>query len=140
MKILILNGPNLNHLGKREPEIYGNQSFEDYSSELQFKFKNAELSYVQSNHEGELIDQLQEAEKDFGGIVLNAAGFSHTSVAIADAVKMISIPVIEVHISNIFAREEFRHHSFISPHVAGIIVGCGLKGYQMAVQKLIDDE
>lgn len=140
MKILILNGPNLNRLGTREPGIYGGQSFGDYFSKLQFEFENTALSYEQSNSEGTLIDKLQEAEQQYGGVVLNAAGYSHTSVAIADAVKMIALPVVEVHISNIFARENFRHHSYISPHAAGVIIGCGLEGYQLAIQKLIDDE
>lgn len=140
MKILILNGPNLNRLGTREPGIYGGQSFGDYFSKLQFEFENTALSYEQSNSEGTLIDKLQEAEQQYDGVVLNAAGYSHTSVAIADAVKMIALPVVEVHISNIFARENFRHHSYISPHAAGVIIGCGLEGYQLAIQKLIDDE
>ncbi|MFZ0489865.1 MAG: type II 3-dehydroquinate dehydratase [Salegentibacter sp.] len=137
MKLLILNGPNLNLLGTREPETYGNKSFEDFFSELQFKFRNVELSYFQSNSEGEIIDQLHKANSDFDGIVLNAAAYTHTSVAIADAVKAIDTPVVEVHISNIHAREEFRHRSFIAPNAKGVILGFGLKSYELAIQSFI---
>lgn len=137
MKLLILNGPNLNLLGTREPETYGSKNFEDYFSELQFKFRNVELSYFQSNSEGAIIDQLHEANTDFDGIVLNAAAYTHTSVAIADAVKAIDTPVVEVHISNTHAREEFRHHSFIAPNAKGVILGFGLKSYELAIQSFL---
>ncbi len=137
MKIIIINGPNLNLLGKREPDIYGNQSFEDFFKSLQEKYPNLELFYYQSNIEGELIDKIQETGFSFDGIILNAAAYTHTSVGIVDAVKAIQTPVIEVHISNTFAREEFRHHSFISPNAAGIIVGFGLKSYELALLSLL---
>jgi len=134
MKIIIINGPNLNLLGKREPTIYGNDSFEDYFKSLQNKYPKVELVYFQSNIEGELIDKLHEVGFSYDGIVLNAAAYTHTSVGIADAVKAIETPVVEVHISNVYNREEFRHHSYISPYANGIIVGMGLKGYDLAVQ------
>ncbi len=134
MKIIIINGPNLNLLGKREPTIYGNDSFEDYFKTLQKKYPKVELAYFQSNIEGELIDKLHEVGFSYDGIVLNAAAYTHTSVGIADAVKAIETPVVEVHISNVYNREEFRHHSYISPNANGIIVGMGLKGYDLAVQ------
>jgi 3-dehydroquinate dehydratase-2 len=137
MKIIIINGPNLNLLGKREPDIYGNQSFEDFFKSLQEKYPNLELFYYQSNIEGELINKIQETGFSFDGIILNAAAYTHTSVGIGDAVKAIQTPVIEVHISNTFAREEFRHHSFISPNAAGIIVGFGLKSYELALLSLL---
>ncbi|MBB4118945.1 3-dehydroquinate dehydratase-2 [Mesonia hippocampi] len=134
MKILIINGPNLNLLGAREPDIYGAVTFEDYFTQLQFRFKTLELSYFQSNHEGELIDKLQEAQENFQGVVLNAAAYTHTSIAIADTVKAIKIPVVEVHISNIHTREDFRKHSYIAPYTKGVIVGFGLEGYALAIQ------
>jgi len=137
MKLLILNGPNLNLLGKREPEIYGSASFEDYFKELQSKYPSIELSYFQSNIEGELIDKLHEVGFSFDGVILNAAAYTHTSVGIADAVKGIETPVIEVHISNVHAREEFRHKSFIAPNVKGIIAGFGLKSYDLAIQSFL---
>ncbi|UPQ78366.1 type II 3-dehydroquinate dehydratase [Flavobacterium azooxidireducens] len=137
MKIIIINGPNLNLLGKREPDIYGNQSFEDFFKSLQEKYPNLELFYYQSNIEGELIDKIQETGFSFDGIILNAAAYTHTSVGIGDAVKAIQTPVIEVHISNTFAREEFRHHSYISPNAAGIIVGFGMKSYELALLSLL---
>ncbi|MCB7480484.1 type II 3-dehydroquinate dehydratase [Christiangramia sediminis] len=140
MKLLILNGPNLNLLGTREPEKYGKKSFEDYFSELQFKFRNIELSFDQTNIEGELIDKIQAANKDFDGIILNAAAYTHTSVGIGDAVAAIDIPVIEVHISNTFSREEFRHKSYISPIAKGIIVGFGLQSYDLAIQSFLNDK
>lgn len=138
MKIHIINGPNLNLLGKREPEIYGSITFQEYFSRLQFKYKNIELSYFQSNIEGELISELQEADKNLDGIILNAAAYTHTSIAIADAIKAITTPVVEVHISNIYKREEFRKKSFISPHVVGFIAGFGLDSYSLAIQSLIN--
>ncbi|MFD0991763.1 type II 3-dehydroquinate dehydratase [Tenacibaculum geojense] len=137
MKILIINGPNLNLLGKREPEIYGNKTFEDYFETLQAKFSNVSLSYYQSNIEGELIDKIHEVGFTYDGIVLNAAAYTHTSVAIADAIKAITTPVIEVHISNTYARESFRHKSYISPNAKGIICGFGLKSYHLAIESFL---
>ncbi len=137
MKIIIINGPNLNLLGKREPEIYGSTTFVDSFKELQEKHPTIELFYFQSNIEGEIIDKLHEVGFDYDGIILNAAAYTHTSVGIGDAVKAIGTPVIEVHISNVYSREEFRHHSYISPNATGIIIGCGLKGYELAIQSFI---
>jgi len=137
MKLLIINGPNLNLLGSREPKTYGNQSFEDYFSKLQFQFRDVELSYFQSNIEGELIGKLQEADKMFDGIILNAAAYTHTSVGIGDAIKAIKTPVVEVHISNTFSREKFRHKSFISPNAKGIIIGFGLQSYDLAITSFL---
>ncbi|WP_333694397.1 type II 3-dehydroquinate dehydratase [Flavobacterium sp.] len=137
MKIAIINGPNLNLLGTREPEVYGSTSFDNYFKELQEKFPNIELSYFQSNIEGEIISKIQEVGFSYHGIVLNAAAYSHTSVGIADAVKAIQTPVVEVHISNTFAREDFRHHSYISKNAQGIIIGMGLKGYQLAIASFL---
>ena len=133
MKLLILNGPNLNLLGQREKQIYGNTSFEDYLVTLQKQFLSCEIAYYQSNVEGEIINRLQEANKTVNGIILNAGGYTHTSVSIADAIKAIDVPVIEVHISNVFAREPFRHQSYIAPNCAGTIVGFGLDSYYLAV-------
>ena len=134
MKILIINGPNLNLLGKREPEIYGNRSFEQFLDELQGQFPDVELDYFQSNHEGALIDRMQELGFSTDGIVLNAGAFTHTSIALADAVGAITTPVIEVHISNVHKRESFRHHSYLSAKCVGCIVGLGLDGYRLAVE------
>lgn len=131
MKILIVNGPNLNLLGTREPQIYGNQTFESYFEELKLT-SSSELSYFQSNIEGELINCLQKSDHD--GIILNAGAFTHTSIALRDCIEAIKIPVVEVHISNITAREEFRHSSFISPVAAGCIFGFGLKSYELALR------
>ena len=136
-KIIIINGPNLNLLGKREPEIYGSESFDTYFKTLQGDFPLLELDYFQSNIEGELIDKLQEVGFFYDGIVLNAAAYTHTSVGIGDAVKGISTPVIEVHISNTYSREDFRHQSFISPNAKGLILGFGLKSYYLALQSFI---
>ncbi|MDR6300398.1 type II 3-dehydroquinate dehydratase [Mesonia maritima] len=138
MKILIINGPNLNILGKREKEYYGTENFNDYFTRLQFKLKDVELSHVQSNSEGDIITSIQEASTNFHAIVLNAAGYTHTSIAIADAVKAISIPVIEVHISNVYAREEFRHKSYIAPYAKGVITGFGLKSYELAILSFLE--
>lgn len=138
MKIAIINGVNLNLLGKREPEIYGKQTFEQYFNFLQEKYPQVELSYFQSNVEGELINKIHEIGFDFDGIVLNAGAYTHTSVAIADAIKAVTTPVIEVHISNTFARESFRHHSFISPVAYGIVVGFGLKSYELALKSFLE--
>jgi len=134
MKISIINGPNLNLLGTREPEIYGIKTFEEYFDELKTHFPNDNLEYYQSNSEGNLVDKIQESGQGYDGIVLNAGAYTHTSVAIADAVAAISAPVVEVHISNVFSREEFRHKSYISPYSKGVIVGLGLKGYQLAIE------
>jgi len=137
MKIIIINGPNLNLLGKREPDVYGNTTFEDYFKLLQDQFPNIELSCYQSNIEGELIDKIQQSGFTFDGIILNAAAYTHTSVGIGDAVKAVTTPVIEVHISNTFARETYRHHSFISPNAKGIIIGFGLKSYALAIESFL---
>jgi 3-dehydroquinate dehydratase-2 len=137
MRIIIINGPNLNLLGKREPEIYGGRSFEDYFTELQQKFPGVQLDYYQSNIEGELISKIQETGFDHDGIILNAGAYTHTSIGIADAVKAVTAPVIEVHISNTYSRETFRHQSFLSPVVSGVIVGFGLKSYELALQSFI---
>lgn len=137
MKIIIINGPNLNLLGKRETAIYGSKSFDDFFVEMQFKYKEIELTFFQSNIEGELIDKLQEVGYSFDGIVLNAAAYTHTSVGIGDAVKAIETPVVEVHISNTFTREEFRHISYIAPHAKGIIAGFGLQSYELAIQSFV---
>lgn len=137
MKIIIINGPNLNLLGKREPGIYGNETFESFFEKLSKEFSGVTLEYYQSNVEGELINQLQATGFSYDGIILNAGGYTHTSVALADAVAAISTPVIEVHISNIFAREEYRHISLLSKHCIGIISGLGLNGYRCAVQHFI---
>lgn len=130
MKLLIVNGPNLNLIGQREEEIYGNQTFESYFAALKSE-KKSELDYFQSNIEGEIIDALQQSKHD--GIIINAGGYTHTSVAIRDCIKAIKVPVVEVHISNITAREEFRHTSLLSPVVVGCIFGFGLKSYDLAV-------
>jgi 3-dehydroquinate dehydratase-2 len=137
-KILILNGPNLNLLGRREPSVYGNRTFSDFFEELKKKYDSeVELFYFQSNHEGELIDKLHEVGFSFDGIVFNAGAYTHTSIAIQDAIKAIETPVIEVHISNVFAREEMRHHSFLSPVVKGVLCGFGLQGYELAIKSLL---
>jgi len=134
MKITIINGPNLNLLGKRETEIYGDVSFEEYLSKQKTIFPDFEIEYFQSNIEGEIIDKIQERGFDYDGIILNAGGYTHTSVAIADAVKAVNTPVIEVHISNILSREEFRHKSLIGPYCKGSIMGFGLKSYHLALE------
>ena len=136
MKILIINGPNLNLLGSREVNVYGDLSFEGYLPLLRSLFTDIEMEYYQSNWEGEIIDKLQDADDKFSGIVLNAAAYTHTSVAIADAIKAISIPVVEVHISNILKREEFRHKSLISPNCIGSIMGFGLDSYRLGIESL----
>jgi len=138
MKIIIINGPNINLLGKREPEIYGDESFQDFFSKLQFAYTDIELTHYQSNVEGELIDKIQEVGFNYDGVILNAAAYTHTSVGIGDAVKAITTPVVEVHISNTFSREAFRHHSFISPNAKGVILGFGLKSYELALQSFIN--
>ncbi len=138
MKILILNGPNLNLLGKREPEVYGSETFEAYFAKLQFKFKDIELDYFQSNIEGEIIGKIQEVGFTYDGIVLNAAAYTHTSVGIGDAIKAVKTPVVEVHISNTHKREEFRHFSYISPVAKGVILGFGLQSYDLAIQSFLE--
>jgi 3-dehydroquinate dehydratase II len=139
MKILILNGPNLNLLGRREPHIYGSETFEDYLEILRKNYPSVSIEYLQSNHEGVLIDKLHDIgfDPDYTGVVLNAGALTHTSVAIGDAIGGIKTPVVEVHISNVHARETFRHHSFISAKAAGIIVGMGLMGYKLAIEFLL---
>lgn len=132
-QILILNGPNLNLLGKREPEVYGNKSFEDYYVQLEARFPNLKLNYLQSNLEGELVIAIQNLNEKYSGIVLNAAGYTHTSVVLRDAIASSNIRVVEVHISNIANRESFRHTSLITPVCAGCITGFGLKGYAIAL-------
>ena len=134
--VVVINGPNLNLLGKREPEIYGSKSFEDFFIELQSCFPSIELVYFQSNIEGEIVSKIQEVGFSSHGIVLNAGGYTHTSVAIADAVASISVPAIEVHISNVYAREEFRHHSLIAAYCKGVIAGFGLNSYKLAIESL----
>jgi 3-dehydroquinate dehydratase-2 len=134
MHIAIINGPNLNLLGTREPDVYGSQTFEQYYAELQRKYPTITFSYFQSNVEGELINELQQAGASCDGIIMNPGGYTHTSVAIGDAIAAIKAPVIEVHISNVHAREEFRRISHVSAKARGSIVGLGLKGYELAVQ------
>ena len=136
MKIQIINGPNLNLLGKREKDIYGNIGMKDYLKILREHFEGFNIDYFQSNIEGELIDKIQEAGQNFDGIVLNSGGYTHTSVAIRDAVTSASCPVVEVHISNIYNRESFRHTSLIAPKCKGSIVGFGLDGYRLAIESL----
>lgn len=133
-KIIIINGPNLNLLGKREPAHYGNQDFESFFKQLKEKYTDFELNYFQSNVEGEIINKLHEVGFSHDGIILNAGAYTHTSIAIADAVRSISTPVIEVHISNVFTREEYRHHSYLSGACRGIIVGFGLDSYRLALE------
>lgn len=137
MTIIIINGPNLNLLGKREPEVYGNQTFEDYFESLKSKFPQVELHYFQSNIEGDLITKIQEVGFSYDGIVLNAGAYTHTSIGIGDAIKAITTPVVEVHISNTFSRESFRHQSYISPNSKGIIIGFGLKSYDLGLQSFL---
>lgn len=137
MKIIIINGPNLNLLGKREPSIYGNLTFEEYFKNLQKKYPNVELEYFQSNIEGELINKIQKIGFSYDGIVLNAAAYTHTSVGIGDAVKAVQTPVVETHISNTYAREKFRHQSFIAPNAFGIITGFGMQSYELALLSLL---
>lgn len=138
MRIKIINGPNLNMLGKRQPEIYGSLSFEAYFASMQSTFSGHELSYFQSNHEGAIIDTIQEMMAGtYEGLVINPAAYTHTSIAIADALAMLAIPIVEVHISNIYEREAFRQHSFVRSLAAETIVGKGLDGYKMAIEFLL---
>jgi 3-dehydroquinate dehydratase-2 len=146
MKILILNGPNLNMLGRREPGIYGASSFDDYLPRLQQRYSQVELEYYQSNIEGELINKMQEvgmttaADNSYAGIVLNAGAYTHTSIALQDCIRSLSVPVVEVHISNVHRREEFRHHSMISCACLGVICGFGLDSYRLAIEALLNHE
>jgi len=137
MKLVIINGPNLNLLGKREPEVYGSQTFEDFLEILKTKFPAIELNYFQSNIEGELIDKIQEFGFTYDGIILNAGAYTHTSIGIGDAIKAITTPVIEVHISNTFSRESFRHQSYISGNAKGVVLGFGMKSYELAIQSFL---
>ncbi len=140
MKIQIINGPNLNLLGKREPGIYGKSSFDSYLPELQKRFPNVQIDYYQSNIEGEMINKLQEVGFDYDGIVLNAGAYTHTSIALQDAIRSLTAPVIEVHISNVHKREEFRHKSMISCACRGVICGFGLDSYRLAIDAIINQE
>ena len=137
MNILIINGPNLNLLGKREPDIYGNQTFDDYLNNLKTNYPEVFFYYFQSNSEGEIIDKLHEVGFEMAGIILNAGAYTHTSIAIADAIAAISAPVVEVHISNVHKRESFRRHSFIAPVAAGVISGFGMDSYRLATEALL---
>ena len=137
MKILIINGPNLNLLGKREPDVYGSVSFDDYFETLKSKYANVSLEYFQSNCEGELITKIQQAGFSADGIIHNAGAYTHTSIAIHDAIKSVPAPVIELHISNVHAREDFRRHSAIAPACKGVICGFGMKGYNIAIESFI---
>ncbi|MDO6438022.1 type II 3-dehydroquinate dehydratase [Cyclobacterium sp. 1_MG-2023] len=140
MKITIINGPNLNLLGKREPEIYGSRSFEDYFETLVQKYPDLELTYYQSNVEGELVNKLHEVGFEHDAILINAGAYTHTSVAISDAIAGINTPVLEIHISNIYKRETFRHKSIISKECVGMIAGLGLKGYELGLNYFIDNQ
>jgi len=140
MNLSIINGPNLNLLGKREPDIYGNTTFEKYFSELENEYPDHSLTYYQSNSEGDIVSKLQEVGFEDDGIILNAGAYTHTSVAIADAIAAISTPVIEVHISNVYAREAFRHHSYLSPVALGCIIGLGLNGYRLAIEFILQNQ
>lgn len=140
MKILIMNGPNLNLLGVREPGIYGNNSFESYLPQLKERYPDTELEYYQSNIEGEMINKLQEVGFTYDGVVLNAGAYTHTSVALHDCIRSLRCPVIEVHISNVHTREEFRHHSYLSPACKGVICGFGLDSYRLGVEALIESK
>ena len=137
MRVIIINGPNLNLLGQREPSVYGADSFEAYFATLQRAYPQLELSYFQSNHEGALSDKLHEVGFSYDGIILNAGAYTHTSVALHDAIRAITTPVVEVHISNTFAREAFRHHSYISAVAKGVIVGFGMESYRLALESFL---
>lgn len=136
-KLIIINGPNLNLLGKRETNIYGNLTFMEFFDTVVEKYPNVKLEQYQSNIEGEIIDKIQETGFSYDGIILNAAAYTHTSVGIGDAVKAITTPVVEVHISNTFSREEFRHQSYVSPNAKGVILGFGLQSYELAIQSFL---
>lgn len=136
MRVIIINGPNLNLLGQREPSVYGADNFEAYFATLHRAYPQLELSYFQSNHEGALLDKLHEVGFSYDGIILNAGAYTHTSVALHDAIRAITTPVVEVHISNTFAREAFRHHSYISAVAKGVIVGFGMESYRLALESI----
>lgn len=136
-KLIIINGPNLNLLGKREPNIYGSLTFTEFLDEIKEKYTTVNIAYFQSNIEGALIDKLHEVGFSYDGIILNAAAYTHTSIGLGDAIKAIDTPVVEVHISNTFAREEFRHQSYISPNARGIVLGFGLQSYELAIQSFL---
>tara|TARA_B100000674_G_C37813040_1_gene902021 strand:- start:427 stop:849 length:423 start_codon:yes stop_codon:yes gene_type:complete len=138
-KFIIINGPNLNLIGKREPHIYGDSTFEDQFQKLKNEYSNIQLDYYQSNVEGELVNKLQQVGFEYDGIILNAGGYTHTSVAIADAVAAIESPVIEVHISNVYARESYRHESKMAKHCKGVIAGLGLNGYKLAIISFLEN-
>ena len=138
MEVHIVNGPNLNLLGSREPTIYGKVSFDDFLRMLRKEFLEVKIAYFQSNSEGELIDYVQRVPVSCRGLILNAGGYSHTSIALADAIRALSLPVVEVHVSNVFGREAYRHHSYLSPYAAGVLCGFGLLGYKMALRYLLD--
>ena len=140
MKLIIINGPNLNLLGKRETDIYGATSFDEYFGELQKMFPQAQLSYFQSNSEGALVDKIQEVGFEVDGIILNGAGYSHTSVALTDALAAVPAPTVEVHISNVYKRETFRHHSYLTKNCVGLITGLGLNGYQLAIRYFLEKQ
>jgi 3-dehydroquinate dehydratase-2 len=140
MKILIINGPNLNLIGRRQTEYYGQVNFEIFYEGLQQKYKKVHFDYFQNNREGDIINRIQEAEGVFDGIVLNAGAYTHTSIAIADAIQAVSVPVVEVHLSNVFARESFRHTSYLAPYCKGVIAGFGVMSYQLAVESLINED
>lgn len=139
MRIQIINGPNINLLGKREPTIYGSRSFEEYLDELSARYPDVTIDYFQSNIEGELIDRIQQAGFEADGIILNAGAYTHTSIALFDAIRAVPAPVVEVHISNVHAREEFRHHSMISAGCRGVILGFGLNSYRLALEALLSN-
>lgn len=139
MRICIINGPNLNLLGKRQTEFYGQMDFDTYLESLKKKYKKVHFDFFQSNREGDIINKIHDAESNFDGIILNAGAYTHTSIAIADAIQAVSVPVVEVHISNIFAREQYRHTSYTAPFCKGIIAGFGLMGYQLALESFISD-
>ena len=136
-RIQIINGPNLNLLGKREPTVYGNQSFETYLEELKLQYPDVQLDYFQSNTEGAIIDKIHETGFNYDAIVLNGGAYTHTSIAIADAIRSVTVPVIEVHISNVFKREEYRHHSYLSDACKGCIVGFGMDSYRLAIEAVL---
>ncbi|WP_242205288.1 type II 3-dehydroquinate dehydratase [Aestuariivivens insulae] len=136
-KLIIINGPNLNLLGKREPNIYGSLTFTEFFDTIKGKYEGIALEYYQSNIEGEIIDKLHEVGFSYDGVILNAGAYTHTSIGIGDAIKGIETPVVEVHISNTYAREEFRHQSYISPNAKGVILGFGLQSYELAIQSFL---
>jgi 3-dehydroquinate dehydratase II len=140
MKLIIINGPNLNLVGTREPEVYGKQTFPVYLKKLRSRYPEVQIEYFQTNIEGEIIDAIQKAGFVYDGIILNAGGYSHTSVAIADSIKAVKTPVVEVHISNIFSRESFRHTSLLAPNVRGSIIGFGMESYRLAIESFVKGE